>query len=153
MPIDDKNFEDELRALLAAGRKIEAIKQYRAATGAGLAEAKNAVEALERAQSLQSVDSPFENEILSLLEQGRTFEAIRLYRKKTGVGLKEAKDFIESLAADQSVVAPSKSGCLGVVLLLVLVPLAAIVLGCGKADQQNAAVSPSKQPTLAVIRR
>ena len=48
MPTDDTNFENELRALMAAGRKIEAIKQYRAATGAGLAEAKDAVEALER---------------------------------------------------------------------------------------------------------
>ena len=27
MPTDDTNFEDELRALMAAGRKIEAIKQ------------------------------------------------------------------------------------------------------------------------------
>ena len=43
MPTDDTNFEDELRDLMAAGRKIEAIKRYRAATGAGLADAKNAV--------------------------------------------------------------------------------------------------------------
>ena len=152
MPTDDTNFEDELRALMAAGRKIEAIKQYRAATGAGLADAKNAVEALERAASLpprESVDSSFEDEILSLLKQGQKIRAIKLYREKTGVGLKESKDFIDALAADQHIVAASKSGCLGVVLLLVFIPLAAIVLGCGKADQQDAAVSTSKQPTLA----
>ncbi len=34
----------EVAGLLRAGRKIEAIKVYRAATGAGLAEAKEAVE-------------------------------------------------------------------------------------------------------------
>jgi ribosomal protein L7/L12 len=41
----------QVRALLQAGKKIEAIKQYRTETGAGLLEAKNAVEALERGQS------------------------------------------------------------------------------------------------------
>jgi ribosomal protein L7/L12 len=37
----------ETRRHLVAGRKIDAIKAYRAATGAGLAEAKAAVENLE----------------------------------------------------------------------------------------------------------
>jgi ribosomal protein L7/L12 len=37
----------EVVGLLQAGRKIEAIKKYREATGAGLAEAKKAVEDLE----------------------------------------------------------------------------------------------------------
>lgn len=40
---------DEVRALLRDGRRIEAIKAYRGATGAGLVEAKSAVEALEAA--------------------------------------------------------------------------------------------------------
>ena len=46
MASDDKDFHDELRSLLAEGRKIEAVKRYRDATGAGLAAAKDAVEAL-----------------------------------------------------------------------------------------------------------
>ena len=150
MPTEDTNFEDELRALMAAGRKIEAIKRYRAATGAGLADAKNAVEALERGASpspRESVDSSFEDEIVSLLEQGKKILAIKLYREKTGVGLKESKDFIDALAADRRIVVPPKSGCLGVLLLLILIPLAAIVFGCGHASQQD---SPrSKEPTLA----
>jgi hypothetical protein len=37
----------EVAGLLQAGRKIEAIKVYRAATGAGLAEAKAAVERMQ----------------------------------------------------------------------------------------------------------
>ncbi|MGW5347848.1 hypothetical protein [Streptomyces sp. HUAS TT3] len=40
---------DAVRALLREGRTIEAIKAYRAATGAGLAEAKHAVDALAAA--------------------------------------------------------------------------------------------------------
>ncbi len=40
-----------VRTLLQQGRKIEAIKAYRLATGVGLAEAKEAVEAIEAGQS------------------------------------------------------------------------------------------------------
>lgn len=37
----------ELQQLLSSGRKIQAIKRYRELTGAGLKDAKNAVEKLE----------------------------------------------------------------------------------------------------------
>ncbi|MEV4508618.1 ribosomal protein L7/L12 [Dactylosporangium sp. NPDC049525] len=37
---------------LLAGRKLQAIKVYRAATGAGLREAKDAVEAMQRQRGL-----------------------------------------------------------------------------------------------------
>ncbi len=40
-----ENFE--LEQLLSKGRKIEAIKRYRGMTGAGLKEAKAAIDALE----------------------------------------------------------------------------------------------------------
>jgi ribosomal protein L7/L12 len=43
MPTDDANLDAELQALVAAGRKIEAIKRYRELTSAGLKEAKDAV--------------------------------------------------------------------------------------------------------------
>ena len=39
---------DAVRAALRRGNKIEAIKLYREATGSGLKEAKDAVEAMER---------------------------------------------------------------------------------------------------------
>ncbi len=38
---------DEVRQLLLAGKKIEAIKLYREASGLGLKESKDAVEAVE----------------------------------------------------------------------------------------------------------
>jgi len=42
---DDSGLGSESRGLADSGRKIEAIKAYREQTGAGLAEAKRAVEA------------------------------------------------------------------------------------------------------------
>ncbi|MEU6403859.1 ribosomal protein L7/L12 [Streptomyces sp. NPDC046985] len=41
---EDEPWRDEVVELVRAGRKIEAIKVYRKATGAGLPEAKDAVE-------------------------------------------------------------------------------------------------------------
>ena len=45
----DPALLDALTAAIADGRKIEAIKLYREATGSSLVEAKGAVEALEAA--------------------------------------------------------------------------------------------------------
>jgi len=36
-------------------------------------------------------------EILELMKAGHKIQAIKLYREQTGVGLKEAKDYVESL--------------------------------------------------------
>ena len=129
MAHDDVHLDAELQALVAAGRKIEAIKRHREMTGAGLAEAKDAVEALMRGAALpsrESADSSFEAEIISLLQGGKEIAAIKLYREKTGVGLKEAKDFVEALAADRRIAAPARSGCLGVVLFVVLIVICAV---------------------------
>lgn len=40
----------QVKQLIADGKKIEAIKEYRVASGAGLKEAKDAVEEYERRQ-------------------------------------------------------------------------------------------------------
>ena len=42
----------QIEAAMARGRKIEAIKVYRRATNCGLKEAKDAVEAMERGQTI-----------------------------------------------------------------------------------------------------
>ena len=115
--------------MLVDGRKIEAIKRYREATGAGLAAAKEAVEALERDEppaENERCDSSLETTVVWLLQAGRTLEAVKLYRKQAGVGLKEARDAVEAIAAQRGIVAPSASGCLGVVLLLIMIPRAAL---------------------------
>ena len=67
--------------------------------------------------------TPFEQELLDLLRQGRKIEAIKRYREATGVGLKEAKDAVEALAARHGIAAKG-SGCAGVVLIAVVVAVA-----------------------------
>ena len=44
-----------------------------------------------------------EDRILPLLQSGEKIEAIKLYRQKTGLGFKEAKDAVEALAAGQPI--------------------------------------------------
>ena len=46
--LDEADFHARLLVELGAGRKLEAIRLYRERTGLGLAEAKDAIEALER---------------------------------------------------------------------------------------------------------
>ena len=126
MESNNDDLQAELNALLAEGQKIKAIQRYREATGADLAAAKEAVETLERGAS--PADKPLDAgpaaEIVALLEAGRKLEAVKLYRERTGVDLKQARDAVEAIAADRRIVVPSGSGCLGVVLLMVAILLA-----------------------------
>ena len=49
---------------------------------------------------LQYAEDPHQGvspEILDLLRQGRKIQAIKLFREETGTGLREAKEFIDSL--------------------------------------------------------
>ena len=50
--------EEEVRAALASRRKIEAIKIYREATGLGLKESKEAVEAMQRGAAPANSSGP-----------------------------------------------------------------------------------------------
>ncbi len=102
---------EEIVALLREGRKIEAIKRWREASGLGLAEAKDAVEALERGEAVEllaraPVSAPrritsemaiVDAELKAHLAGGRMIDAIKRYRELTGLGLKESKDAIEAL--------------------------------------------------------
>jgi hypothetical protein len=62
-----------------------------------------------------------EAEILGLVQSNKKIQAIKLYRERSGVGLKEAKDFVEALAAKHGVASKSGGGCAGAVLLMCLV--------------------------------
>jgi ribosomal protein L7/L12 len=98
---------------LQQGSKIQAIKLYREQTGVSLKEAKDAVERLAAglplqptypAQSYQhqgTAEAASMDEIYRLVHEGRKIQAIKLYREQTGVSLKEAKDAVERLAANQ----------------------------------------------------
>lgn len=86
-------------SLLQAGEKIQAIKLYREQTGAGLRDAKDAVEAMARGEAPPRATMPSANSatLENLIRAGRKIEAIKLYREQTGAGLKDAKDHVEAL--------------------------------------------------------
>jgi ribosomal protein L7/L12 len=104
-PMDTPSLQqllDDIKAAIAAGNKIAAIKLYRDATGAGLAEAKDAVELIAAgkpppsgAAATPSADAA--QDVSALLAAGKKIEAIKAYRTATGVGLKEAKDAVDAL--------------------------------------------------------
>ena len=129
-PVDrpSADLEQQVRALLSQGQKIEAVKLYKDQTGVGLAEAKQAVEAIQAGAGPPSppeIGGDLEAELLRLLGRGDKLEAVKLYRERMGVALFEAKQAVESLAASHGLV-PRRTGCLGMVLAVVL---AAVTLG------------------------
>lgn len=95
----------QLESLVYAGQQIEAIKLYREQTGCSLREAKEAVEAFERGEtvSLAFVPPPPPNaqsmiaQIEAWVQRGNKINAIKAYREYTGVGLKMAKDVIDAI--------------------------------------------------------
>ena len=121
----DDAIENEIRELLASGNKIAAIKRYREETGVGLAEAKAAVESLEAGGSfterVQPEDSDLTQQIVTLLGKGEKIEAVKMYRDRIRVGLKEAKEAVERIGEQNGIPASSGTGCLGVVLLGIVV--------------------------------
>ena len=134
---------ERIRQELAHGRKIEAIKIYRAQTGVGLKEAKDAVEMFERGQTPPSPSTPGPapvipghvnlDEIRRLLAAGNKLEAIKRYREQTGTGLKEALDVIDAMPEARTAAGGSTGGgggCMRVLLGIVLVILL-FLGGCG----------------------
>jgi len=106
MPDFSPNQERQIRDFINANQLIHAIKLYREATGAGLAEAKSAVEAMARGEGMNISplvpqtpldDSIVESKIRELLIKNKKIEAIKLYREMYRVGLKEAKDAIDGI--------------------------------------------------------
>src|SRR5271157_3790758 len=138
VPVQPDGLERQILLLMQAGKKIEAIKLYRHATGSGLKEAKDAVEALAEAQpivrrSSESVEpigknpNSLEDQVLTLMQAQKKIWAIKVYRERTGVGLKQAKDAVEALAAKHGI-SPKQAGCAGMILLMVAV---STIIGVG----------------------
>ncbi len=99
--------ERQIREFINADQLIYAIKLYREVTGVGLAQAKSAVEAMARDESVSipAPQTPFndpllETRIREMLIKRNKIEAIKIYRQAHGVGLKEAKDAVEQMNAD-----------------------------------------------------
>jgi ribosomal protein L7/L12 len=113
----DDALRREILELVRAERAIEAIKLCRERTGLGLKEAKDLVDAVAagRDVALPAPASPApagDRDLVELLKAGRKIDAIKLHRERTGLGLKEAKDAVEALAAREGIVAGPGPGCL-----------------------------------------
>jgi ribosomal protein L7/L12 len=113
MPSLGPDGDRDVRVLLASGQKIQAIKLVRELTGIGLKEAKDYVESLPsiplNEARLAASDTHVDNsgahladlsadpELRALLAAGNKIAAIKRVRELTGMGLKAAKDFVDSL--------------------------------------------------------
>ena len=139
-----ESLEDAVRALLAQRLKIAAIKLYREQTGVGLAEAKDAVEHIAAAGQVgrghdvpdsETTFNDLEKQVLELLTAGKKIQAIKVYRMQAKVGLKEAKDAVEALAAQNGIAPPPRSGCFAVVAaVLFTLCLSLVVIACSRCD-------------------
>jgi hypothetical protein len=78
----------------------------------------------------------FETDLLPLLQQGKKIEAIKVYRERTGAGLREAKDAVEAIAGKHGL-ALSKAGCAGLIVLLSGVLVCLVCLFASTAFHPN----------------
>ena len=140
-PASDPSFAplpaDVLEAL-AHGQTVEAIKRLRTATGIGLKEAKEAIDrhlagqpARPRPSIAAMATLPFT--MGAALMKGDRLEAIRLMREQGGLGLKAAKEAVESYERERGAAAdyhrapgevPRRGGAGWLVLVLLVVGLA-----------------------------
>ena len=89
---------DDVRAAIAAGNQIDAIRLLRQHSGLGLAEAKAAVDSAKVARSASSpVEYGWElpREAKTALDQGKLLQALRVLRAAQGIGLKDAKAIVD----------------------------------------------------------
>lgn len=106
----DSSARDEIYRLVGEKKKIHAIKLFRERTGAGLTEAKNIVESVERGNPLPSpgtyagttgLDTGAWEDIIpklrALKAEGKAIAAIKLLRARTGFTLREAKEAVDRL--------------------------------------------------------
>lgn len=105
-----------ITAQVAEGKKINAIKSLRQATGMSLVDAKNAIDSWYNLQfedvpagnssyvkehssagTAGTIDQATMNAIREQLDQGNLISAIKILRMNSDLGLKEAKEAVESM--------------------------------------------------------
>jgi len=127
----------EIIAALQNGRKLEAIKLYREATGSDLMEAKTFIESLQQTlttgrvpdgDSASSLSDEQRDRIIELLTAGQKLHAVKHYRDATGAGLKQAKDAVEAIADEHGIESVKTSGCGTAVFACVVVAITMMVL-------------------------
>jgi hypothetical protein len=95
----------------------------------------------ETTAPLMPIDGDLESRVRSLINEGQKNEAIKLYRERTGAGLKEAKDAVEATAARRGIVISQGAGCFGVVI----VSLGFLAGGWAVADDRPITISGAQR--------
>jgi ribosomal protein L7/L12 len=100
MSLTPENLPADVLEAIERGEIIEAIKRLREHGQFSLREAKDLVDQY-RLGSLHSltpdaVDTGMPEDVRAALARGQKIEAIKLLRGHTGLGLKEAKDWVEA---------------------------------------------------------
>lgn len=112
----DPSLAAQIKSLLVKGDKLKAVKVLREATGLGLGDAVRIVEKMtppqkngpgQKPPTATSVDlgkaahadigPDHLDELRSLVGAGQQIQAIKMVRELTGMGLKDAKDFVDGL--------------------------------------------------------
>lgn len=107
----DAIHDPGVRDLISQNQQIDAVKRYRELSGVGLKEANDAISYLmdhpnaviekvdpsSLSQGQGKISAADEVQIRDFLRQGNKIEAIKIYRKATGLGLREAKDAIDAM--------------------------------------------------------
>ena len=108
----DSKDDEIYKALINAGRKIEAIKRYREENNCGLSEACDYINLLDNpgseAGKVKKTEID-ESRLSTLLQTGKYTRAIKEYMDATGCTIKQAKEYIDNLAKTKNIV-PLKSG-------------------------------------------
>ena len=104
MPATSNPLPPDVLAALQVGNKLEAVKLLCEATGLGLKESKDAVEEYANGNhshaAIASAMSPLPSPVIEVLRRGSKVEAVKLLREKTGLGLNEAKDWVEAASPE-----------------------------------------------------
>ena len=104
----------EVKQLYLANKKLEAVKALRAATGLGLADAVRIADKLGAAGKPKpaagaaagpttaasvagQIGPDHRDELRSLVAAGQQVQAIKRVRELTGMGLQDAKDYVDGL--------------------------------------------------------
>lgn len=105
--------------LLRQGRKLEAVKLFRELTGVDLRQAEQEIEYISAGLTGEPTPEPVApaevevpEEVRRLALEGKKIDAIRVLRHQTGLGLKEAKEQVESIGGVRS-----GGGCFAMLLL------------------------------------
>ena len=100
MSVFPSPFPPNVLDALQQGKKLEAVKLLCEATGLGLKEAKDAIDQHMSGEPATVVSSPsvapLPTSVLEVLQRGSKVEAIKLLREQTGLGLGEAKDWVDA---------------------------------------------------------